>query len=75
METVSRIGLVICGLLLTAGPVSPAEDGGGTAERLLAAERAAIDLSPALAAVRAGVAARSSESRATAAAGSPYVEL
>ena len=68
----------LCAAMTIAGTVPAAGGGdgsGGAVDRILATERAAVASSPSLAAARAGVAARSSESRAGAAAGSPYLEL
>jgi len=47
----------------------------GAVDRILATEQAAIELSPGLAAIRAGAGAHSAEAMAGAAAGVPYVEV
>ena len=61
------IGMVcgLCTALVAAGPVGAGggDGNGGAVNRILATERAALASSPSLAAARAGVAARSSESR------------
>jgi len=63
-------------VLVVAGPgpdVSAEE--GSVISRVLATERAAVELSPSLGAIRAAVSARRAETQADAAAGTPYVEL
>jgi len=68
----------IIGIAITLFLISP---GVGTAsdneamQRIIATETAAIELSPGLVAMRASVEARSAETRATAAAGVPYMEV
>jgi len=52
-----------------------AQEEGNAVGRVLVSEQASVELSPALAAVRASVGARGAEARSTAAVGTPYVEL
>lgn len=74
-NSLSRFGAtVFLAIVAALGPLG-AEEPPGAAERLLATERATVDTSPHLAALHAAVHARVAETQATAAAGTPYMEL